>query len=89
MPPADGEATTAENPQLMRPSRPQQGDHFGRSPDLRVKAEPDLPIITSMTVVYADIARRLQLRGQLWSWHTPHHIPYYPTSNAARTKVTL
>ncbi len=42
-----------------------------------------------MTVVYAGVARRLQLRGQLWNW--PWAAPHSLLSDrrTARTKVSL
>ncbi len=42
-----------------------------------------------MTVVYTGVARRLQLRGQLWNW--PKAAPHSLLSDrrTARTKVSL
>ena len=48
--PADGENTTRGKTAALTPLAPGQGETFGRSPDLRVIAWPDLPITHGMTV---------------------------------------
>src|SRR6056297_74331 len=61
-------ATTTEGPLPMTRPASGQGDHLGRSPDLRVDAWPGLPTVPCTEVTSSDFARRLQLRGQSRPW---------------------
>lgn len=51
MPPPTVKSPRAEAPQPDAPLAVEQGEHLGRSPDLRVIAWPDLPAAPSATVV--------------------------------------
>ena len=85
--------TSTENPQPAARPAHGQGDHFGRSPDLRVNAWLDLPITPVRNSGNTSFARRLQLRGQSWIWSCPvsgilpNHIPFSPDGETARTEV--
>src|SRR5690606_35697077 len=67
MPPQTVKSPRAESPQSDAPLAIERDEHFGRSPDLRVIAWPDLPAVHGTTVVNSGLAHRLQLRGQSWN----------------------
>ena len=66
----------------------EQGDHFGRSPDLRVIAWPNLPIALNDSGIFR-LHSPLTVAGAVMDlalFTAPHHIPYYPKGEPIRPK---
>ena len=63
------------------------GEHFGRSPDLRVFAKPNLPEPITGSVVSVGLALRLQLRGQSRYWILILTAFPLTTGNPAEPKI--
>ena len=79
LPPQTVKSPRAEAPQPNTPLAVGQGERLGRSPDLRVIAQQDLPVVFCTTVAFPSFTHRLQLRGQsrnICLKKTSHNVPF-------------